>query len=130
MSIAGIVTQLGTIPDIVLRGLTAGAAVDEETFTGGWFDYDAYRPKFKSRTKEEKKAAPIIERIAKKIVATPQIETTKDIELILHIKLEQENIRFKQLYLTWIKREVKKEEKRKKIKKRREEEMLILMLLH
>lgn len=129
-----------TFGSYVVTGTNTGGSDDsnaffvtvaETAFSGGYFERDYYRPRFKGRTREEKKAAPIIERIAKKIAATPEIETSKDIELILHIQLEQEHIKYKQLYLTWIKREVKKEEARKKRKRRKQdEEIIMFMMLH
>lgn len=127
MSIAGIVTQLGTPQDIVTRGLIAGEAVAEvaETFSGGYFDYDAHRPKFKPKTKEEKKAAPIIEQIAENIIATELVETKREIELVLRLRLRQEGLIYKNLYLSWI---IRQDKIRKAAIRRREEELIILML--
>jgi len=65
-------------------------------------DYGGYVPKFKPKGKEEKKAKPIIEHIAETILATPEIETEKEIDLMLRLKLEYEGLTYKKLYLTWI----------------------------
>lgn len=133
MSIAGIVTQLGSPKDIVLRGLTAGEAViveDVETFSGG-FLYPLDRPRLRPKKREDKKAAVIIEQIAEKIAHTPAVETNKDIEIALRSKLYAEHIKYKKLYLQWTKQQIKAEEIRIKRKKRKQEdEMVIMLMLH
>ena len=132
MSIAGIVTQLGTPQNIVTRGLVAGAAVEViESFSGGFFDFEALRPRLKPKKKEDKKAVEIIEKVAKKIAKTPIIETTKEIDLAIRLLLEKENIVYKKIYLQWTKQQIKAEELRiKRKKKRQDEETIILMMLH
>lgn len=98
--------------------------------SGGW-DSDPYpfivRPKFKAKGKD-KKAKPILEEIAEKILKTPKIETSKEIELILRMRLKVERLRFKNLYLTWLTREVEKEHKKRK--KRKKDSEAVLLLLH
>jgi len=100
----------------------------EESFSGG-FAYPLDRPRLRPRKKEDKKAAAIIEQIAEKIAKTPEIETNKDIELALRIKLEVEHITYKKLYLQWAKQQIKAEEKRIKRKKRRREDNMIVVLM-
>lgn len=73
---------------------------------GGEF-YDghpyAFKPaKFKFTDEEEKKAAPIIERIAQEIIESKKAETKEDIELILILRLEMQGLICKSIYLTWI----------------------------
>jgi len=129
MSIAGIVTQLGSPANIILRGLISGEEVISEvteSFSGGFFDYPLDR---RPKKKEDKKAAVIIERIAEKIAATPIIETNKDVELALRIKLEHENIKYKKLYLQWTKQQIKTKEAKRK-KRKQEDEMIIMLMLH
>ena len=92
--------------------------------SGGYFDYGTLRERFVPKTKPEEKAAPIINRIAEKILETKQIETNQDIELILRLKLERENIRYKQLYLTYLIGQAKIERKAK------QKRAAIILLLH
>lgn len=131
MSIAGIVTQLGSPKDIVLRGLIAGEEViiEVEERPAGGFEYPLDRPRLKPKRKEDKKAAVIIEQIAEKIAATPVIETNKEIDLALRIKLEYEGIRYKKLYLQWTKQQIKAKEAKRK-KRKQEDEMIIMLMLH
>jgi hypothetical protein len=141
MSIAGIVTQLGAIDDIVTRGLTPGEAVAEviEAFSGGYFDFESVRiarkPKFKPRDEDEKEAKPVLEDIAEQLTS-PGIDTRRDMEIVLRMRLRNQGIKYKNLYLKWlqrehkiIKQEVVKEIKRRKKKKRQQEEALILLAL-
>ena len=93
---------------------------------GGYFDYGTTpeRRRFIPKTKPEEEAAPIVNRIAEKILETRKIETNQDIELILRLKLEQENIRYKQLYLTYLIGQAKIERKAKQRK------AAVILLLH
>ena len=140
MSIAGIVTQLDSIKDIVTRGLTPGEAIAEvvERNAGGYFDYSTLierkRPKYKAKTKEEKKAKPILEDIAEQMSAGPGIDTKADLELVLRMRLRYQGIKYKQLYLKWlqvqhneIKQEIKKEVRKRR--KRKDEKAVIMLLL-
>ena len=142
MSIAGIVTQLGTIEGIVMRGLTAGEAVVEtvEAFSGGFFDYEQVRitrhARFKAKNKEEKEAKPILEDIAEQMAQGPGIDTRKDMEIVLRMRLRQQGVKYKNLYLKWlqhqhkqIKIEVKQEIQERKAKKRRKEELAVILAL-
>lgn len=139
MSIAGIVTQLGTIDDIVTRGLLAGEAIETEVYSGGFADYGTLierKPKFKARNKDEEEVKPILEDIAEQIAQGPGIDTRADIEIVLRMRLRQQHIKYKNLYLKWlnrearlIKEEVHREIKRKKAKKRKREEMVIILSL-
>jgi len=97
--------------------------IPEERPAGGYFDYGTTpeRRRFVPKTKPEEKAAPIINRIAEKVLKTRKIETNQDIELILRLKLEQENIRYKKLYLTYLIGQAKIERNRK---------AAIMLLLH
>ena len=108
------------------EGITGGF---KETEFNGYHPYKyRKRTKFKFAGKEEKKAAPIVEEITEKVLNTPEIETNKDIELVLRMRLKVEQIRFKNLYLKWIIQQAKKERKRRKKVKRDSE--AILLLLH
>ncbi len=100
--------------------------IPEERPAGGYFDYGTTpeRRRFVPKTKPEEKAAPIVNRIAEKILETRKIETNQDIELILRLKLEQEHIRFKQLYLTYLIGQAKIERKAKQRK------AAVILLLH
>lgn len=63
----------------------------------------AFKPaRFKFAGEEEKKAAPIIERIAQEVAESEKIETKEDIELILILRLEMQGLIYKSMYLTWI----------------------------
>lgn len=99
--------------------------IPEERPAGGWFDYDGYRPKFKPVGKEQRKAKRVVEEIAHTILATPDIETNKEIDLILRLKLEHEGLVYKQLYLRWLINEAKIERKRKQ-----RNNTIIMLLLH
>jgi len=103
----------------------AGDVEVVEQFSGGYFDYEAHRPKFKPVGKEQRKAKRIVEKIAETILATPDIETNKEIDLILRLKLENEGLVYKQLYLRWLVKEAEIERKKKKHNK-----AIIMLLLH
>ena len=79
-----------------------------------------YRPRVRFEfPKEEKEAVEIIEELAEKIVESAY--NPEEIELALRLKLEQEQIQFKLLYLLWI-QEI--------IVCIRDEEAAIFLLLH
>jgi len=102
----------------------------DTAFSGG-YAYPLDRPRLKPKKREDKKAAEIIEQIAEKIAKTPEVETNKEIETILRSKLYAEHIKYKKLYLQWVKQQVRAEETRIKRKKRRQEEEIIIMhMLH
>ena len=137
MSVAGIVTQLGTIEDIVTRGLIAGEAIKEvvEQYSGGYFfdfpDRPPFRPQFRAVGKKEKKAKPILEDIASRI--EPDADN-RDLEIILRMRLRLQGIEYKRLYQTWLERqrnELKQEVKKtvKKRRKKRDEEVILLLTL-
>lgn len=73
------------------------------------------------KTEEEVEAKPVIEAIAEKVIETPFIETEQDIELILRLRLEQEGLIYKVIYLKWIKACIERQKRNKAI---------ILLLLH
>lgn len=87
-----------------------------------FFNYDGYVPKFKAVGKEQRKAKRVVEKIAKIVLATPNIETNKEIELMLRLRLEYEGLIYKQLYLRWIIKQAEKE--------RQKRVAVILLLLH
>jgi hypothetical protein len=114
-----------------------------ETYSGGYFGYDLDRPriklkKFRATDKEEEKAKPILEDMAESL--DPVNETSSDFELILRLRLREQHLIYKSLYLKWIKKqaEQKKAEIQKiaeeqrliaKRRRRREEDVLIVALL-
>lgn len=111
---------------------------------GGGYLYPMDRPvrrkKFRADDEQEKKAKPILEDIAANI--DPVYETSSDYELILRLRLREQGLIYKSLYLKWLKKaaqekkaileEIQKEEQTrlKKLKKRRDEEMILLALFH
>jgi len=96
---------------------------DEVETSGGWEPYKyRKRVRFKYADEEEEKAAPIIERIAEKVLDTKEVETKQDIELVLRLRLEQEGLIYKNLYLVWLINQTKVERQR--------EESVIMLLLH
>lgn len=90
----------------------------DETFV----DYGTVRERFKAKDKEEEKAAPVIEAIANKVIETKAIETKEDIELVLRLRLEQEGLIYKNLYLVWLINQTKIERQRR--------DAIIMLLLH
>ena len=100
--------------------------VVEEQYSGGWFDYEALRPRFKARGKEQKKAKRFIEEIAEQILQSPQVETNRDIELVLRLKLRQQELIYKNLYLKYLIKVAEHE----RVKKRQNDEAIMLLLIH
>lgn len=114
-----------------LSGLWITGAVSDvavpESFSGGWFDYEKHRPRFKAVGKEQRKAKRFVEEIATKVLATSYIETNEDIELILRLKLKQQGLIYKNLYLRWLVNEAEIERKAKARKRRNKIAMLLLL---
>jgi hypothetical protein len=100
----------------------AETEIPEERPAGGYFDYGTTPERFTPKTKQEEEVAPIIERIAEKILETKVVETDQDIELILRIRLRQEELRFKEVYLVWLIQQAEFE--------RRRRDAIVLLLLH
>lgn len=108
-------------------------------YSGGYlYPTDRPRKKFRADDEQEKKAKPIIEAIAETI--DPYHESSADYELILRLRLREQGLIYKSLYLKWLKKvaqerktvldEMQQVAKVRKLKKRREDELLIVMLLH
>lgn len=124
----------GSIGEAALRGYSSGEAVAaaEEIYSGGYFfDFEALRPRatFRAKTREEKEAKPILEDIAKHI--EPDYDS-RDLEIILRLRLRQQHIIYKNLYLKWLeaqKKALKKKIKREIVKKRQDEEEILLLYL-
>lgn len=76
--------------------------------------------KFEYKDEEEKKAAPILEAIDQ----TEGIDTQADLELILRLRLRQQGLLYKTLYLAWLNEEFE----RKKALKRRKKAITFLLL--
>lgn len=98
---------------------------------GYFFDFERLRPKanFRAKTEEEKEAKPILEDIAKRI--EPDYDS-RDLEIILRLRLRQQHIIYKNLYLKWLetqKKALKKKIKREIVKKRQDEEEILLLYL-
>lgn len=104
--------------------------VTESAFSGGYLPFTD-RPPRKLKRKEEKEVLePIIEALAQRVVEATEIDITKDIEVALRLKVDQERLVYKNLYLTWLKQEVAIQAEIKKRKRRKDEESLIMLLLH
>lgn len=140
-----------TFGPYTITGTNAGGSDSSNAFSvtvssaysGGYFyDFEAVRDrsrrKFKAKDEDEKQAKPIIEDIAEQLAETAVTETAQDIELILRMRLRQQQLKYKSIYLKWLKKqaeikkyEIKQEVKRAaKRKRRKQEEELVIMLLH
>lgn len=84
-------------------------------YKDGFADYGTVGERFRPVGKEQRKAKRIIEKVAKTVLETPNIETESEIELILRLRLEQQGLIFKSLYLDWILKKTQAERKRKKV---------------
>lgn len=125
--------QAGFKNPFPLIGMSA-VAVSGETFSGGYEHHPwAYRPRkrYKTRDKEEEKAAEVVAEVAERVIVRHDDTSAKDLEIALRINLQLEGLIYKKIYLKWLKQEAQKFiEFKAKQKRRREEEEIILLLLH
>lgn len=83
-----------------------------------------YRPRvrFKFADEEEREVAQVIEQVFE---AVEEDDTQDDLELILRLKLESQQIRFKALYISWLEQEYDRF-----LKWKQEQDAIFLLLLH
>lgn len=111
----------------------------EEVYSGGFPEVYKYRPRvrFRFKDKEDRQAAKIAEQIAE----VHPIDTTDDeLELALRLRLQHNELKYKNIYLRAMvtefhriaklrKRKLEYLQKRKK-RMRQEEELIISLYLH
>lgn len=132
-------TQLIEIPDTV----SGGRIMSSLAGSGGYIDWGDFhpwkyrkKPRFKYKDEEEAEVAPILEDIAEKTLETPVLETDKDLEIVLKLRLRLANLEYKATYMQWLReqRRKKREFVKKAVKRRRkqqqEEEAIIFYLLN
>ena len=103
--------------------------VVEETYSGGYFDFEALRlprRQFKAKTKEQREAKPVLEDINEQL-QTPGIETQDDLEIVLRMRLRLQGIRYQELYMEWLEQGL--EQKKAAIKRKRRNKAITLLLL-
>lgn len=135
----------------IITATNAGGTDDSNAFSvtvvaaysGGYIDWGDFhpwkyrkKPRFKYKDEEEAEVAPILEDIAEKTLETPVLETDKDLEIVLKLRLRLANLEYKATYMQWLReqRRKKREFVKKAVKRRRkqqqEEEAIIFYFLN
>lgn len=109
-------------------GQTVIPPVVVEQPSGGWFPY-VKRVRFKFKDEEEREAAEILLEIVEKAVTDDRktIETKRDVELALRIRLNAERMEFHQNYLNWISQAIEAIQA-EQVRRRRNKAVAILLL--
>lgn len=99
--------------------------------SGGYLDFESIRhtPRFKAYDEDEKEAKPILEDIAQQMADNQYIITRQDMEIVLRMRLREQNIAYKNLYMKWLKHEKKVINRKIKKEKEKYKKKLILLAL-